>query len=169
VGGSFNVYSQGTGLVSDPQNYFTKLELWNNTPNPVVFSIFVGFGEFIDRRLIEVGGIIQGVLYSTYDGLTAPANNVVIPDLSGSAFFDSNGKQWLAVQRTALDIFNTDSGQAIILMNSAATRSVANVTPLSGLSLVNLSGNFRIKPPVANVNGIVSEVYAAVIPSLLSP
>jgi hypothetical protein len=168
-GGTWNTYSQGTGLQADAQNFFDSLRLRNDTANAIVFSLFIGFGGYIDNRFIEVGGLIQGVLYSTYDGLTAPLNDLLIPDLSGTEIVDLNGNVWLAVQRTALDIFNADSGAAILLKNSANNRNVANVTPLSGLSLTMVSGDFRIKPPSANINGLVSEIYAAVKPSLLTP
>lgn len=165
-GGSWVLYSQGQGLKTKP---FTEIEIWNTTANPIVFSISIGFGEFIDNRLITVGGVEQPVVFPTYDANSLAFNNLAIPDMSGQSFTDLNGVVWLAVARQALQIFNTDSGQAILLANDGLTKNVANVPPLTGITLP-WSGNFRIKPPVANIAGIVSETYQAVKPTqLLSP
>jgi hypothetical protein len=162
-GGIFNSYSQGTGLKED-DSPFDMLEVYNNNPLSVGISLFVGWGDYIDNRLIPINSLIQQVTYPTYDANAAPLNNVAIPDLSGQYISDANGVLRIALQRVALQIFNIDTGQAILLLNNALTVNVANVPPLTGITLPT-AGNFRIKPPVATVNGIVSEIYSAILPS----
>jgi hypothetical protein len=166
--GSWNTYSQGTGLRADEENYFTILEVRNDATVAVVFSLFIGFGGYIDNRLITSGDIIQNILFPTYDGVTAGANNVAIPDRAGQQFLDSNGLLWLAVERRALQIFNNSTGVTIQLKNDAGTQNVALVFPQTGITLP-MAGDFRITPPSANVDGIVSEIYAAVQPSIINP
>src|SRR5690348_9933812 len=50
-GGVFNDYVQGTGLQLDLSNAFSLLEIKNNNAAAAVFQMFVGFDQYIDKRL----------------------------------------------------------------------------------------------------------------------
>lgn len=165
---SFNTYTQGTGLQVDPSARFDFVQIRNRTSNSVIIQIFIGFGSYIDNRLIVANPLISNIEYPTYDANVSPLSDLFIPDLSGTSILDLNGNVWLALQRSALQIFNQDTGATILLKNSANSISVAAVFPETGITLP-ISGNYRIKPPSSTIPGIVSEVYIAIQPSSVVP
>lgn len=161
--GSENTYQQGKGQVVPLDNCFTSLQITNPNPFSVVISIFVGFSDYIDNSLILFNPQIANVVYPTYP-VSAAAANLLIPDLSGSAFFDSNGTEWLALSRVSIYISNIDTGLTYNLQNTAANKTLLSVFPATNVTLP-FSGNFRITDG-ATLKMIVSEVYMAVLPGV---
>ena len=96
-----NLYSQGTGMQLDLVNTFSILEITNDNAFAVSFQIFVGFDQFIDKRLYLLDSQQPQVVNPTYPVPNA-ANVINIPDLSGQAFTDINGGKWLAVARSSI-------------------------------------------------------------------
>ncbi len=163
--GSFNEYRQGTGLaIPDDENAFTLLEIRNDAAVAVAFEIFVGWDEFIDKRLILDMRSTPFVTYPTYDTATS-APLVDITDLSGTAFTDINGNEWYAIYRVALIVCNPDTGVTLLLQEAATViaggPAIAAIYPLTSLRL-ETSGNYRLHLGGANINAIVSEIYAAI-------
>lgn len=59
AGGSFKEYVAQQGEVADADNLMETLEVSNNSGAPVTFSLWFGFGEFIDKRKeVTVSGIV---------------------------------------------------------------------------------------------------------------
>lgn len=162
--GSGAEYVQGTGCEVDDLNIFASLQISNNTPNAVVFQMFVGFGTYIDNRLIVYDPSVLQVVFPT-----APINNVLneilIPDRSATPIIAANGKKVLALNRVAIYISNLDSGVAYSISDlSPSTDIFLTVQPQSNI-VYPANGNFRIKIPSGNINAIVSEIYNAILPT----
>jgi len=168
-GGVFNNYTSGKGQLMDEQNLFNLLEVQNNTPYSVVFSLFVGFGGYIDNTLILNTQIAQ-VAYATSPAVSL-SNIINIPDLSGQAFTDINGNPMLAVSRSGLYISNYDLASTYSLEAMLPVQNlVANKRLLAiahGTDIVYpASGDFRIWIPTSTINAVVSEIYSAIAPSI---
>lgn len=162
--GSFNLYNIGQGLGVDEINAFSSIEVNNPTANPVAVSIFVGFDNFIDNTLILNNATNPSVAYPTYPTPNAAAT-INIVDLSGTQFTDINGKKWIAVNRVAILVFNTDSGATYLVQKSGSAVSngpaIAAVFPLTAIRL-DVTGNYTMATGGGNINVIVSEFYNAI-------
>ena len=161
-GGDFSLYQQGTGSQSRLSD-FKILEIQNPNSVPVVISCWVGFDAFIDNRLIIANTLTPSVVKPTQ---TAPtATFIDIPDISASVFSDINGNQWIAIQRTAILVFNTDSATTIYLQGAGATTAAGpSVGVIYALTPVrfDFSGNYSISVGGGTIPAIVSEIYTAV-------
>jgi hypothetical protein len=163
--GGENSYSQGTGQQYPAGNEFTNLQIKNNNASSVVFSIFVGFGSYIDNRVILNDPFLSNVVYPT-----APTpnvtNNINITDKSGQAILDINGNNYLALNRVAIYITNYDLASTYNLQDYLHIVGTAvGVSPATQI-VFNASGDFSIHIPSSTINAVVSEVYQAVKPSL---
>lgn len=163
-GGVFNVYEQGTGLQLEEINAFQLLEVKNENAFAVVFSIFVGFDQYIDNRLILTNTGQQLVANPTYPVVSAAAT-VAITDLAGSQFTDINGDDWYALSREAIYIFNPDPGVTLLLQLAGSVVSngpaVAIIYPVTSLRYA-ASGDYSLSVGGGNINAIVSELYSAI-------
>lgn len=161
--GSESNYVQGTGLEVDDLNIFANVQIRNKNSFPVVLQIFVGFGNFIDNRLIVFDpNNIQACVATA--PTTGTLNEIPIPDLSGTTILDANGNTLLALNRVAIYISNQDIANSYDLLNDAKTKSILTIFPLTSI-VYNATGNFRMKIPAGNLNAIVSEVYNAIRPT----
>lgn len=162
--GSFNSYNIGQGLNLDEINAFSALEVQNPTANPIAVSIFVGFDSFIDNTLILNNATNPSVAFPTYPTANAAAT-ININDLSGTGFTDINGKKWIAVNRVAILVFNTDSGATYLIQKSGSAVSngpaIGAVFPLTAIRL-DVSGNYTMATGGGNINVVVSEIYNAI-------
>lgn len=162
VGGDFVLYQQGTGLNAGVQ--FAYVELQNPNQVPVVVSIFIGYGSFIDNRLILVNQVQPQIAYPTCSAANS-RTQININDLSGGSFYDINGNEWLAVQRTCIIVFNADSGVTLLLQQAGS--AVANgpavgiIQPLTNIRF-DFGGNYTLSVGGGNINAIVSEIYSAI-------
>jgi hypothetical protein len=163
--GFFDTIVTGTGKNFNDINAFEQLEVKNNNNFAVVFSLFVGWDDYIDKRLIVASNTNPQVAYPTYPTPNAAAI-VDITDLSGQAFTDINGGKWYAINRVAILIFNPDTG--VTLLVQKATSIVGNgpavgiVYPQTSLRL-DFSGNYRLNLGGANINAVVTEIYNSVV------
>jgi len=165
-GGSMDQYSQGTGKRSDESRPFTQLQIVNKTPNPVIFSVWVGWGDYIDNRVIMNNPMISNVVVPT-SPIVNSTNNINIPDLGGAPILDIDGVTWLALTRTEICVSNYDIATTYTVEGMNAPHApVWAVHPLTDVSR-NVNGNFRIHIPSSTINAIVSEVYQAIKPSSL--
>jgi hypothetical protein len=155
--GAWDTYYQGTGLSVDDSNLFPMVEVQNPGTNPVAFSLWVGFGDYIDRRLIVSAGTSMPVWYQTYSNppLGGP---VSITDLSGGPFQDLNGGAWLAIQRLAFYVDNASNSN--VLAQNAAGSHVAGIVFPGTTRTFPVSGNFFI--PGGSLNIEVAELYSAI-------
>lgn len=162
--GSFNSYNVGQGLQLDEVNAFSSIEVKNETANAIAVSIFVGFDSFIDNTLILNNASNPAVAYPTYPTPNAAAT-ININDLSGTSFTDINGKKWIAVNRVAILIFNTDTGSTYLVQKSGSAISngpaIASVFAQTAVRL-DVTGNYTMATGGANINVIVSEIYNAI-------
>lgn len=161
--GVFNNYVAGTGLQLLEVNAFSLLEVQNTNAFPVVFQIFVGFDQFIDKRIFLALNNTPQVINPTAP--TPSALTVInIPDLTNQQFTDINGKKWYAIARTALLIFNPDGGATLTLQKFGALTStgpaVAMIYPTTSLNLP-VSGSYTINAGGGAINAVVSEIYQA--------
>jgi hypothetical protein len=157
--GDFTLYSQGTGIQT--VNPFDWIEINNPNSVPVVISLWLGFDDFIDNRLILANATLQNITYPTQS--TGTTAQILIPDLSGGAFFDINNKKWLALFRQAIIISNLDPATPVLLQKYGAASSSGPAVLSCPPSLPiahNSSGNFTIVGGTASV--IVSEIYQAI-------
>lgn len=161
--GSANPYVQGTGLRVDDQNIFANVQIQNKNTFPVVLQIFVGFGGYIDNRLIISDPNQLTIAYPT-SPTAAVLNRILIPDLSGTEIIDADGVAWLALGRVAIYISNVDNGDAYDLLNIQENKTILTVQPLTNI-VYNAAGDFRMKIPSGNINATVSETYTAIRPS----
>ena len=161
-GGDFSLYQQGTGSHSSLSD-FKSLEVQNPNTVPVVISCWVGFDSFIDNRLIIANTLTPNVAKPTQTTPTATA--IDIPDVSGAIFSDINGNEWVAIQRTAILVFNTDSATTLYLQGAgASTASGPAVGVIYALTPVrfDFSGHYSISAGGGTIPAIVSEIYIAV-------
>lgn len=165
--GAENEYVQGTGLAPEENNYFANIQIKNDTPNSIVFQIFVGFGSYIDNRLIVYDPSVFQITFPT-SPITSTSNEILIPDRSGTAIVGWNGVSYLALNRIAIYISNLDTGLVYSLQALAGTIQplalALSVQPASNIVFPS-NGDFRIKIPSGNINAIVSEIYNAILPS----
>lgn len=158
--GSQNEYVQGTGLRPGNNAIFKQVELKNPNTFPVVFQLFVGFGDYIDNRLIVNDPNQIQAPYATHP-VPNVSNDLAIPDLSGQAFIDANGIPMLALNRVTIYVSNIDLALIYDIRNNADTATMLSVQPSSNIGYP-ANGNFRIKTPSANINATVSEIYNAI-------
>ena len=162
--GSFNVYNVGQGLDLDETNAFSSIEVQNTTANPIAVSIFVGFDSFIDNTLVLNNASNPAVAFPTYPTPNAAAT-INIVDKAGTAFTDINGGKWIAVNRVAILVFNTDSGATYFIQKSGSAvangPSIGAVFPLTAIRL-DVTGNYTMATGGGTINVIVSEIYNAI-------
>lgn len=161
-GYSANNYSQGKGLRTP--NPFPNIQLRNNTANSIVFSIFVGFGDYIDNTTILFDPQVSEIVYPTYPVPNA-ASDINVADLSGQAFTDINGTEWLAIARSGIYMTNYDLATTYALQNTALNKTAIGVPPSTDI-VFPVNGNFKVHVPAGNINMVVSEVYRAISPTL---
>jgi hypothetical protein len=169
TGGVFSPYGQGEGLNVALENSFQYIELANPGTLPVVFELFVGFGSFIDNKLILANNTLPNVAFPTYPSPgTSPKTALAINDLSGTQFTDINGGKWYALSRVAIVISNIDAGVTLDLQKAGSVipngPSIAAIFPLTSIRL-DVSGNYALSVGGGNINAIVSEIYQSLIAS----
>jgi hypothetical protein len=152
----FDTYTPGTGLRVDEGNQFSLVEVFNPSPNPVGFSLFLGYGGFIDNRLIIETGVIFPVINpnAPTGSFTSP---LLVPDLSGQAFVDAAGKKWIALNRIALQVTNV-SGSVLNIKDITNTNFLAAI-PNGTAYCLQASGDFAIVEGSGTVNSTVIEIY----------
>lgn len=163
--GAFQEYNQGTGLeIEYEENAFDLLEIKNNSSNPVAFEIFVGWDSFIDKRLILSMSSTPFIVRPTYQEASSAAL-VDIDDISGTSFTDINGGEWYALYRVAIIISNVDTGVTLLLQKADSVVSngpaVAAIFPSTSIRY-DASGDYRLHLGGANINALVSEIYASI-------
>lgn len=162
--GAYSLFSQGTG-VGEPNaaEQFDVVDIQNFNGYAVVVSLWVGYADFIDNRLILDATINKAVTYPTQP--VAGATNINIPDISGTNFTDINGKGWIAISRVAIIISNLDTGVTLLLQAAGASTASGPAVLMSppGLPVSHSSsGNFSINVGGGAINAIVSEIYQAI-------
>jgi hypothetical protein len=162
---SYSLYQQGQGTRQPGENAvaFDVVDIQNPNTVPVVVSIWTGFSNFINNQLILSNATIQNVANPVYPVANA-AKSIQIPDLTGGSFNDINGKVWLPLYRIAILVFNCSNADVYFLQkkNAAALAdgSVGAVQPLTPVRF-DFSGDYSIIQN-ANINAIISEIYAAI-------
>lgn len=158
-------YSQGTGK---GESDFDIVEVTNNNNFDVVCSIWVGDPTYIDKRLILNSQQLSQVVRPIYtDPTHAPATSVLIDDISGGAFFDINGKKWLAVSRVQILISNLDSGAVALIQKQGNTTyntgAVFSIQPGTEVGPA-FNGSYTLVQDASgnNVNCLVCDVYQAI-------
>jgi hypothetical protein len=162
---SFDQYTPGTGKVVDPSNLFRMIEVMNPSANPVSFSIFVGFGDFIDHRLIIEQDTVSQIQVPVYSPTPPAAGPINIPDLSGGVITDQNGVQWLALSRVAFYVDNLDTVSNLVLQNSDSDgTSQGIIFPATTRTFLG-AGDFTLKNGSATINAGVQALYSAIVPT----
>lgn len=163
--GFFDSIATGTGKNFGEINAFEQLEIQNTNSFAVVFSLFIGWDDFIDKRLIVASNQNPQVLFPTYPTPNS-ATNVNITDLSGQAFVDINGGKWYAINRVAILAFNPDTGVTYNIQKFgsvvAGGPAVGVVYPQTSLRL-DISGNYCVNVGGGNINAVISEIYNSVV------
>ena len=159
---SYSLLTQGTGI-NDTE--FDVVDLQNPNAVPIVVQVWTGLSKFIDNRLILANQQIPQVAFPTAPTANAKTH-IAINDLSGGAFADINGVNWLALQRLAIIVCNVDSGATFLLQAAGAATAtgpaVAAVYPLTSLNLP-VSGDYSMDVGGGTINVIVSEIYLAIL------
>lgn len=161
--GSDVVYTQGTGQQFSDAQAFSLLAISNPSAGPVVFQLFIGFNQFIDRRLIIENSLQQQVTNPTQP-TASTATAIAIPDLSGQTLTDINGIIWYAVQRVCIFVFNVSTGTTLLLQKAGAASSsgpaIAAIYPQTSVR-IDTSGNYSMSVGGGVIPAIVSELYIA--------
>ncbi len=160
--GVFNSFETGTGYAADPGNYFALVELTNPNAFNVVVSFFIGFGGYIDNRVIIANGFIFNVAKPTFP-VAAGAATAFCQDISGSVFTDINGRSWIALSRQSIVICNLDVSSVVLVTSFVpGPNSLAAVQPLTSIALP-MTGNLAVTiNNSAPMNAYVSEIYSAI-------
>jgi hypothetical protein len=162
---AYTTYQVGQGISKAGDNAipFDVVDIQNPNNIPVVISVWIGYSDFIDNRLILANASIPQVVNPTYP-VPGAALAVQIPDLTGGGFVDVNGKPWLALYRVAILVFNLDHADVYFVQKYGAVNagdpSVGAVQPLTPVRF-DFSGDYTIQQAAA-INAIVSEIYAAI-------
>ena len=161
-GGDFVLYQQGTGNRLNKAQFY-QLELQNPNAVPIAVSVWVGFDSFIDNRLIISNALTPTVAKPTQPAPTAAS--IAVNDVSGGVFTDINGNQWIAIQRVAILVFNTDSATTLYLQKAGATTAsgpaIGVIYPLTPVRF-DVAGNYSLSSGGGTIPAIVSELYIAV-------
>lgn len=177
-GGSFNTYQPGTGYRLPKQanpagaalppidGSFSMIEIANPNAFPVSFALFIGFGEFIDNRLILEGNVVQPIMKVTYSPTPATPGPIPIIDVSGEAFADQNGETWLAVNRITFYVDNLSTSSNLLLQNSASDGTSCGIIFPATTRTFPVSGDFTLKTGAGDVQAGVIEIYNAISPSI---
>lgn len=142
---------------------FETLQIQNFNLVPTVALIWVGFEEFINDQLVLDNVTNPSVTYFTQPN-QAGAVNIAIPDLSGTAFLDGNGKKWYAISRNKILISNVSTGTTFYLQAKGATVPNGNSCLICppGLPIEHVSsGDFSLSVGGGLVPAVVSEIYTA--------
>lgn len=161
--GSTNPYQQGTGLRQSNTNTFNQLQVENPGAGPIAFYIVIGFDQFIDKRIYLQNNASPQVAFPTFPTANA-ATSLAIIDLSGTEFTDINGNKWFAIVRTAILVFNVDTGTTLLLQKaggSGSSPAVGAIYPQTSLRF-DVSGNYALNNGGGSLNCIVSEIYQAI-------
>lgn len=165
--GVVNNFSQGTGL-STPDAPFDYIEIGNpSTTENLVVSIFVGFGGYIDNRLIVQDPLVSQVTYPTFP-VPNVANFATVTDRSRLAITDANGENYIALRRVALYVFNLELATSYYVFNAASTARVAVCAPPLAITFPS-AGDFVVADGAggsAPLNAVISEIYEVVRPTL---
>lgn len=142
---------------------FETLQIQNYNLFPAVALIWVGFDEFINDQLVLDNVTNPSVTYFTQPN-QAGATSIAIPDLSGTAFLDGNGKKWYAISRNKIIISNFSTGTTFFLQNKGATVATGKSCLLcpAGLPIEHeSSGDFSISLGGGTIPAVVCEIYTA--------
>lgn len=164
--GAPDVYTQGTGKRNPPGNTFKSVELHNENNFSVVVSIFIGYGEYVDNRLIVFDPATQKICYPTAP-VPNVSNNINIVDRSGQPITDINGNIWLALTRENIYFTNYDLATTYNVRDENLVIGTALGIPPATDIAYNINGNFRVNIPSGTINMVVSETYLAIKPTLL--
>ncbi len=166
AGGSFNVYRPGTGYRLPANQSFAFIEIKNDNSFPVALAMFIGFGEFIDNRLILEGSVVQQILKVTYSPTPAVAGPIAIDDISGQPFTDQNGTTWLAIGRVAFYVDNLSLSSNLLIQNDVSSGVVCGIVFPVTTRTVAAAGDFTLKNGLAAVQAAVVEIYNAIEPNI---
>ena len=159
---SYSTLQQGTGISGQP---FAAVDLQNPNAFPIVVQVWTGLSQFVDNRLILANATIPNVVFPTYPTANS-ASSVNFMDMSGGAFTDINGNNWLALDRVAIVVCNIDTGVTYLVQRYGSSISsgpaIAAVYPQTSWT-ESLSGNYTISVGGANINVIAHEIYAAIV------
>lgn len=165
--GDFSGYTQGLGLDVPAENAFDMLEVYNPDPtNSIYILLFAGFDRLIDNRLVLTeAATFKQVIVPVYNSAASAAASVAVTDKSGTSVTDQNGVTWFAISRTAVNIFNTDLTNLLVVSNLLATTVIGAVYPLTTLRYDAAGGMSVQKSGGGNVPGVIAEIYSAVKPT----
>lgn len=161
-GGSWIEYVSGTGLAPGLINTFYNIQVRNPSANPIVFSLIVGFAEFIDKRVYLPVDLTPDITYPTQPTPTATKINIL--DRSGSEIQDINGNAFYAISRRAIIVTNVSAGDTYLLQeydsnvsNGPAIGAVGPGFPLN----FPTTGDYTVNAGGGVIEAIVSEIYQA--------
>lgn len=160
--GSEAGYSQGTGLEVDKNNAFKQIQIRNPNSFNVILQIFVGFGSYIDNRLIVTDPNVTTIAFPT-SPVVNTSSNILIPDLSGNAISGPNGEAFLALNRVAIYIANVDLASTYSIKNTLGTATFLSVQPKTN-AVFPAQGNYSFSGG-GTINATVCELYNVVKPS----
>lgn len=160
--GVSNPYDSGTGLQLDLSNSFSLLQVKNPNAFAVVFQIFVGFDQFIDRRLYLNQNLTPQITIPTVP--LSGSTVILIPDLGGSQQ-TVDGVKWNLIQRSNLLVGNADSGATYILQRKTAPVTTAPfpgfpIYPLTSFNIAS-TGDFSMSAGGGAMLAYVFETYSA--------
>jgi hypothetical protein len=160
---TYVTYPTGTGFENSE---FDIVEIQNPNGFDITTSVWVGDASFIDKRLILNNQQLSNVVRPLYtDPTHAPAASVAIDDISGGAFFDINGKKWLAVSRVQILISNLDLVNLILLQKFGNavwnTGAIFAVQPATEVGPA-FGGSYTLVQNGGNVNALVVEIYQSI-------
>lgn len=161
-GGDFSLFKQGEG--QQVEEGFYQIEVQNPNNFAVVINVWMGFDDFIDRRLILTGGTQQLAVNPL---VTAPGTvaTIAIPDLSGGQFTDIGGTIWLPISRAQIIVSNLDAAAVLLLQklgNTTYNTGAVMSFPPAQVTAPAISGSFQLVGPSATLNALVCEVYNAI-------
>jgi hypothetical protein len=133
---SMKPYRQGTGEVFPPELRFRSLDIENPNAGPVQLVLWVGFGEYIDRRTALVDGFTVA--------LGSPFNNV--PAMTARTFNGvPSGNQ---LHRKAITVTNLDLANPLLVRDGSANvicavlPNTSLILPISGpVDIYNATGS----------------------------
>ncbi len=118
-GGYFVEYTQGTGLMKKDGNTLTQLNVQNTGATAVTFILFVGFDEFIDRRVVLVNGPLTAAV---------PVQNAATKNkgtgkttIAGGSTDTYAGTANGSAARKSITVTNNDGAQTLQVFDSTNT------------------------------------------------
>lgn len=128
-------FTVGTGKEFSEEQFFTAVEIENTTPDPITILIFIGFGDYIDRRTTIVGNRLTSImpviepstkLLANASALLANNATIVLPGVPPNSTY---------LRRKSIEVSNLDLSGNLQILDDGGVNVALTVFPSTSIIL----------------------------------